>query len=320
MKPLKPWLSFPEQLQQLQARGLHVDDHAAALDYLERLGYYRLSGYWYPLRVIDPVASQAQGKAVRLDSFVPGSRFEDVVRLYVFDKKLRLLALDALERIEMAVRVDVAHLLGQRDARAHENPACLHGNFTKKQITKGPEKGKTQHQVWLSRYQSMLQRARKEPFVAHHMQQYGALPIWAAIEVWDFGLLSKLFAGMQHADQQTIASMYGAPDGVAFAQWLRSLNFIRNVAAHHSRLWNINVLELSPIPAGWPVALNKARPFFYFCLMQRLLNVICPNSGWGQRFVDLLENEFPAVFSTAELGRCPGWETSPLWKRQVAHK
>ena len=90
MKPLKPWLSFADQLQQLQDRGLQVDKPAAALDYLERLGYYRLSGYWYPLRAIDAQASAAQGKAVRLDSFVPGSRVEDVVRLYVFDKKLQI--------------------------------------------------------------------------------------------------------------------------------------------------------------------------------------------------------------------------------------
>lgn len=142
MKPLKPWRSFADQLQQLRDRGLQVDNPVAALDYLERLGYYRLSGYWYPLRAVDPVASVAQGKAVRLDGFGSGSRFEDVVRLYVFDKKLRLLALDALERIEMAVRVDVAHLLGRRDPRAHESAACLHGNFTKKPIAKGRMRGK----------------------------------------------------------------------------------------------------------------------------------------------------------------------------------
>ena len=262
MKPLKPWLAFAQQLDVLQARCLEVEDRAAALDYLERLGYYRLSGYWYPLRAIDAQASAAQGKAVRFDSFVPGSRFEDVVRLYVFDKKLRLLALDALERIEMAVRVDVAHLLGKRDPAAHENPACLHGNFAKKHIARGPDAGKTQHQLWLAKYQSMLHRARKEPFVVHHQQQYGALPIWAAVEVWDFGLLSKLFAGMQHADQEHIAALYGAPSGQAFAQWLRSLNFIRNVSAHHSRLWNINVVERAPVPAHWPAKLDNARPFF----------------------------------------------------------
>src|SRR5574344_342268 len=164
MKPLKPWLAFTEQLDVLQARGLEVENRAAALDYLNRLGYYRLSGYWYPLREIDRESSARLGRPVREDRFVPGSRFEDVVKLYVFDKKLRLLALDALERIEMAVRVDVAHLLGQRDPAAHENPACLHGNFAKKHIAKGPDAGKTQHQLWLAKYRSMLHRARKEPF------------------------------------------------------------------------------------------------------------------------------------------------------------
>lgn len=316
MKPLKPWMSFADQLQRLKDRGLGVENDAAALDYLERLGYYRLSGYWYPMREIDAAASLAQNKAVRLDTFVAGSRFEDVVRLYVFDKKLRLLALDALERIEMAVRVDVAHLLGKRDPSAHNNPACLHGNFTKQVIPKGADAGKTKHQVWLAKYQSLLNRARNEPFVAHHLQEYGGLPVWAAIEVWDFGLLSKLFAGMQYGDQQTIAAQYGAPNGTTFAKWLRSLNFMRNVSAHHSRLWNINVLELSPAPTGWP-ALNPARPFLYFCLMQQLVKVICPNSSWGQRFKDLLASDFPTVanqsISLTDFGVCAGWEGWALW-------
>lgn len=317
MKPLKPWRSFADQLQSLQARGLQVDNPNAALDYLERLGYYRLSGYWYPLRIIDRAGSITQGKAVRLDTFAQGSRFEHVVQLYVFDKKLRLLALDALERIEMAVRVDVAHLLGQRDPLAHKNPACLHGNFARKPITKGRDAGKTQHQIWLTKYESLLNRARKEPFVIHHQQQYGTLPIWSAIELWDFGLLSKLFAGMQHADQQTIGAVYGAPDGRAFASWLRSLNFIRNVSAHHSRLWNINVLELSQVPTEWPAGINHARPFFYFCLMQKLLKVICPKSSWSQRFKTLLADDFPTVankqIALADLGVSSGWEEWPLW-------
>lgn len=320
MKPLKPWRSFADQLQQLQARGLQVENPAAALDYLERLGYYRLNGYWYPLRAIDLAASTAQGKAVRLDTFVPGSRFQDVVQLYVFDKKLRLLALDALERIEMAVRVDVAHLLGQRDPLAHENPAYLHGNFAKKLITKGQHHGKTQHQVWLAKYQSLLSRARKEPFVQHNRQEYGALPIWAAIEVWDFGMLSKLFAGMKFADQQTIAGMYGASDGQTFAQWLRSLNFIRNVSAHHSRLWNLNVVERSTVPTDWPAALDNARPFFYFCLMQQLLDVICPNSTWGKRLAALLKDGFPhtpnQLLSLDDFGTYDSWANAKPWKKQ----
>ena len=317
---VKAFKTYAQQVETLAGRGMDMGDRESAVATLRRVNYYRLSGYWYPLRAIDAQASAAQGKAVRLDSFVPGSRFEDVVRLYVFDKKLRLLALDALERIEMAVRVDVAHLLGKRDPAAHENPACLHGNFAKKQIAKGPDAGKTQHQLWLAKYHSMLHRARKEPFVVHHQQQYGALPIWAAVEVWDFGLLSKLFAGMQHADQELIATLYGAPSGQAFAQWLRSLNFIRNVSAHHSRLWNINVVERAPVPAHWSAALDNARPFFYFCLMRQLLGVICPRSTWGQRVTDLLEKEFPntpsAQLTLQDFGALEGWANALPWKQE----
>ena len=182
MKALKPWLSFPDQLRQLQARGLQVDDSVAALDYLERVGYYRLSGYWYSLRNIDHASSTALGRAVRLDSFVADSRFEDVVRLYVFDKKLRLLALDALERIEMAVRVDIAHLLGKRHPGAHESPACLHGNFAKKLIPRGPDAGKTRHQVWLE---------NTAPFFNGPEKNHSSCTIYSNMAPCRFGQRSK---------------------------------------------------------------------------------------------------------------------------------
>ena len=312
------WISFEEQLQRLQARGLQVTRRDKALDYLARVGYYRLSGYWYPMRQIDREAPKVKGVAVRRDTFIPGSCFEDVVRLYVFDKKLRLLALDALERIEMAVRVDVAHRLGKRHPCGHERPECLHGNFAKRPISKGQDAGKTGHQVWLGKYRALLARSRKEPFVVHHAGRYeGTLPVWVAIEVWDFGLLSHLFAGMKHEDQQAIAVQYGAKDGQTFARWLRSLNFIRNVSAHHSRLWNINMLEWSPEMRGWPDELNPGRMFFYFSLMQHLLGVICPNSTWGERVKRLLREEFPVpgngAWSLADFGLFERWDAWPLW-------
>jgi len=106
---LKPWESFEDQLARLKANGLQVGDDQRALHYLRRLGYYRLSGYWYPLRKKIDRRRVPHDASERASTFTPGSRFEDVMRLYVFDKKLRLLALDALERIEMAVRVDVAY-------------------------------------------------------------------------------------------------------------------------------------------------------------------------------------------------------------------
>ena len=313
----KLWISFVDQLTLLKQRGLVVEDEAAALDYLERIGYYRLSGYWYPFRKMKP---QPEGVSYREDEFIQGSRFEDAVKLYVFDKKLRLLALDALERIELAVRVDVAHLLGSHDTYAQENPALFHGNFAKKTISSGYHQGKTQHQVWLESHKLLIHRARREPFVAHNNKKYGKLPIWVAIEIWDFGILSRLFAGMKYQDKSDIASKYGFASGKELQGCLRSLSYIRNVAAHHSRLWNINVLEIANKPSNefyWRL-LNNSRPFLYYCFMQAMMRVICPNSSWALRFEDLIE-QFPEIAantaSLEDFGIVEGWQSWPLWEK-----
>lgn len=312
----KPWKSFAEQLVLLKSRGLLVDDEIAALNYLERVGYYRLSGYWYSFRELE-ITQDKNGNLgyIRHNDFVENSHFKDAVKLYVFDKKLRLLALDALERIELSVRVDIAHFLGESDIHAYENPTLFHGHFSKQVIKKF---GKTNHQLWLEHYESMVFRARREPFVAHYLNNYGKLPIWVAIEIWDFGLMSKLFAGMKSNDQLTIATKYGATSGKMFAGWLRSLNFIRNVSAHHSRLWNINVLERSQLLEDddyWK-SLNTARPFYYFCIIQKLMKVICPKSNWSQRFLDLML-EFPEIgsktVSLKDFDLIDEWQKWDLW-------
>ena len=244
------------------------------------------------------------------------------MKLYVFDKKLRLLALDALERIELAVRVDVAHLLGKYDPYAHENPDLFHGNFAKKLLTHGPHRRKTRHAVWLESHRKLIRRARREPFVEHNISKYGKLPIWAAIEIWDFGTLSRLFAGMKYSDKEIIAKKYGLPNGKVLQNWLRSLNFIRNVAAHHSRLWNINVLETAPAPNSdhyWRSIINT-RPFLYYCFMQSMMKIICPSSGWATRFINLVD-EFPFISartaSIEDFGVIDNWKSWSLWKETM---
>ncbi len=318
MNAAKEWKSFQEQLDLLKNRGLLVDNEPAALDYLDRIGYYRLSGYWYSFRQFE---EGDDGTRRRSNTFVEGSHFEDAVKLYVFDKKLRMLALDALERIELAVRVDIAYLLGEQDIHAQENSRLFDGQFSRQVLTRGRgrDSGKTRHEVWLERHAQVISRARREPFVAHYNNKYGKLPIWVAIEVWDFGLMSKLYDGMKSGDQLGIANKYGAVDGRKFAGWLRSFNFIRNVSAHHSRLWNINVLERAALlqdDAYWQ-QLNDARPFYYFCLLKKVMDVICPNSSWGDRFESLM-NEFPNVVSGAvslqDFGLIADWKDWNLWQ------
>lgn len=327
----KPWLSISEQLAKLKSRGMEVSDEAKALDYLERIGYYRLSGYWYDFRVRGgaycPLDSETGGKPKKvrterpvLDDFKPGTRFQDAVDLYVFDKKLRLLVLDALERIEVALRVDLSHRLGEKDLFAYLKPELFHDSFAAKV---NPATGLTQHHEWLTKHAGLIVRSR-EAFMTHNKDKYGLpVAIWVACEVWDFGCMSMLFSGLQTADQDAIASSYGVRDGRVFASWLRSLNYLRNVCAHHSRLWNRNIVEGPKLPAPGQVGsldgfvrdesnALRTRPFLLLCICQHLMLVINPASSWGSRLKTHLLEEFPALshlgITLQGMGVDQGWE------------
>ena len=108
----RPWKTFDEELKLLESRGMLVTERDSSLSYLERIGYYRLSAYWYPFRVFSFSQDSNTGKITSkaTDVFAENTQFVNAVELYIFDKKLRLVVLDALERIEDSLRVDMAYL------------------------------------------------------------------------------------------------------------------------------------------------------------------------------------------------------------------
>ena len=322
----KPWLSLDEQLDKLRSRGMQVSDPDKALSYLHRIGYYRLSGYWFAFRersgpccVWDARHDRRQGKVetVALDHFKPGATFQNAVDLYVFDKELRLLAMDALERVEIALRVDVSHTLGQLDPFAYLRADLFYHTFSQ---TLNRDSGLTRHHEWLAKHALLIQRS-KEEFVAHNRNKYGLpLAIWVACEVWDFGTLSTLFGGMREAEQDAIAAKYGVRNGRVFATWLRSLNYLRNVCAHHSRLWNRNIVDQPKLPSedempwvavftGHPHAL--ARCFLLLRILRQMLGGINPTSSWPVRMREHLTT-FPELghlgLNLAGMGAPANWQ------------
>ena len=305
----KPWKSYQEQLELLTQRGLIITDTEKALHYLERIGYYRLSGYLYPFRersgIYCPLPTSGNKKFKKgstnrlvLDNFKQGAYFQNAVELYVFDKKLRLLVLDALERIEIGLRADISHTLGKKDAFAYLKPELLFEGFASKIDN---NTGLTAHHQWLTRHAGLVTRS-KEDFIKHHKTKYGLpLPIWVVCEIWDFGTLSTLFAGMTASDQDEVANKYGLSDGRIFASWLRSLNYLRNVCAHHSRLWNRNIVVRPKLPAINEVSWTEhfigndhyqTRAYLLLCISKHLLIIINPSSTWWKRLNKLL-SEFP---------------------------
>lgn len=302
MKPQKIWTSFSDQLEILKGRGLIIDNERQALGYLKTIGYYRLSGYLYSFRQFDPTIPKK-----RTDQFMPHSRFEDVKQLYMFDKKLRQLTLDALERIEIALRVNLAYELGKYDSLAHQKKTYFDPEF--------------EHQKWLDRYNVLIERESKSSFVKHHLEHYGELPIWAGCEVWDFGTMSLLYKGMLAKDKDRIAKIYHLKDGKHLQTHLHAFNFIRNVSAHHSRLWNKPIIfkaNLKGLKDEQWRKLDVAQPFVYFCLIKRMLDILCPKSTWGERFLGLLK-EFPDVENGAVELKQMGVTIEPnewkLWRK-----
>lgn len=304
----RPWLSFQQQLDQLKQRGMVVTDDAAALEYLHRIGYYRLSAYWYPFRHFRPEQCPESGlvEVKAQNDFVDNTQFIDAVNLYLFDKQLRLLLTDALERIEVSLRVDLAYLLGKRGAFAHLDVKQFHPSFVRKPI-KGSNK--SAWEFWLEKYQGLVSRS-KEDFVRHYLAKHGPdMPIWVAVEVFDFGALSQLISMMKIKDQQTIAEKYCVYDWQAFKRWIFALSYLRNLVAHHSRLWNRNITTKPSIPATddtvWYAAFRGneellSKPFLLMAITRQFMQCICPNTEWHIRLQQHLLS-FPLQYSDKKL-------------------
>lgn len=303
---------------------MEISDHAAAASCLERIGYYRLSGYWYPFRKFTWRMDKAEKKPRRFveNSFQPGTSLQSVMDLYVYDKRLRLLFLDAIERVEVALRVDIALLLGARDPWAHRNPNHLHGRFWKRP---DPKSGQNEFQKWLGKLDHAFDRSREE-FALHFKRKYPGEqpPVWIAIELWDFGMLSVFLSGMKIADQQNLALKYGLPRPDLLTTWIRNMNHVRNICAHHSRLWNRSLADqIAPPKHGEIPLLNhlahnqpaQSRLYATAATLQFLLRTIHPGSSWGARLKEHCMS-FPtsAMVRLSESGFPQQWADLPLWK------
>ena len=125
------------------------------------------------------------------------------------------------------------------------------------------------------------------------------------------------------ADKTAIAAKYGIPDWQVMESWLRALNFVRNVAAHHSRLWNKNLVDQPKLPKpgdipefdpliGTPGV--TSRLYVVLCMLIYFMRAICPNSSWPERLREML-GTFPAVqkLSVGDMGFPAGWEKHAFW-------
>lgn len=310
---LKPFLDVPDQIALLQSRGLEITDVVAAQRCLRRVGYYRLSAYWHPF-----YAPTNARPPARSQQFLPNSRFEDAIALYVFDKKLKLLVMDAIERVEIALRVELSLCLGRKGPFAYLDPTQLHPKFSLLDSS-----GQSPLSIWQTKM-TALHNQSSEEFVRHFNGNYQRpMPIWMACELWDFGMTSRLYSGLKLADKQDIAKQFSIANHALLESWIRSLNSVRNIVAHHGRLWNrfFGASPSLPRPglmsnfdALHSVPFVNKRIYFVLCVLAHFLSVINPSSGWKSRVVALID-AFPNMphAQLTSAGFPADWKTHAFW-------
>lgn len=287
MHYLKPALSFTDQLAHLQRHGLHVSDPQRAVRWLQRVSYYRLSAYFLPFK---------DG-----ESFRPGTEFNDVAGLYIFDRRLRLLVLDAIERIEVALRTSVTYEIGHTYGPfGHTDPANFSPDFN--------------HAKFMTELADEERRA-KETFVAHFRRKYTNethLPVWMATELLSLGAVSLLYKSLTPTIKCRIAAEYAISDR-HLASWLHALSYIRNVCAHHKRLWNRELAIKPQLSRAWPHTVqSNERVYCIFVILQHMLNVVSPHCHWRNRLF-LLFDEHPGV-PLAPMQVLPDWRARAIWR------
>jgi len=227
MKYCKKPLSFEDQADLLIRRGL-LANKKILVERLKSVNYYRLSAYWHPFRNPESESDKTY--------FIKDTSLEMVWNRYVFDRKFRLAVMDAVERVEIAIRTKATY--------EHVIRFGPFGYLKKESL---PSISDEHYAFFLKKIHKELYR-KDEDFIDHYLDKYEKeteFPLWMACEVLSFGGTLTFFQNLPLDMKRKIANEFNV-DLSVLESWLITLNFIRNICAHHKRLWNRNIESKKP--------------------------------------------------------------------------
>jgi len=299
----KPHLEPSEIIEKLQKQGMIVDPKTA-LPYLQTVGAYRMKGYWY------------QWQDLNTKAFHKGAHFDQVIERYEFDRELRRLLADPLERVELAARVFISNVLSK-----HEGPHW----FLNEQLfsRNDPGNGATK-KSFAARVTDEVQRMEHKPFIVHYRSKYSqpALPpSWAISECLSFGSWSTAYAKLDVPSyKKEISRRFRVEHVYVFESWLHAVSVMRNTVAHHGRILGAmtSVTPKSYRQRGLSFSPDQARTFF---VTATVLNYLCASIKHGSDLkIALLDlfTRYPRVPAREGLGFPPDWCEHPAWQGGIA--
>ena len=301
-KYLKPPLTLEDQINLLKNRGLIINDPIFAKHILSNISYYRLSSYFYNFW---------EDKSSH--KFFNSTKFETIINIYNFDSELRTICFQAIEKIEVAVRTKLSIFLSH-----NYGPYW----FDNQNISIN----KINHDENIKSIQELLNHKIKEQFIKEHLKKYSDdiyPPSWKLLEIASFGLLSRLYGNICHKikEKKAIARSFDLPNHEFLESWLKSISFIRNICAHHSRLWDKKLstpLIPNNIKGKWLSATNLKnfkRDGFYInlCCIKYLVDNINSNNNFDSQIFRLLE-KYQHNINLDKMFFPKDWNKDELWK------
>ena len=271
-------------------RGLVIPSHADAERFLGHISFHRLQGYWKPLE-----AGAGDSVARRFRS---GVSFADIIERYDFDQQLRNLLMDAFNHIEVSVRTqwtyNLAHISGGERFAHHD--AKLFRRYHAKNLNR-------------------LEEDYKRKVVNRQRYSFADCPVWAVVEIMSFGQLSRWYDDTLRPLRQAVARHYGIDEKI-FRSLLHHLAIVRNICAHHERLWDIEFVSPFIIPR-WLGNFENTRQLFNRDAKGKIYNTlrmiaylmarISPAAGWPERLTALLAKH--GRIPQSSMGFPPNWQS-----------
>ena len=301
MKYNKPAVPISDQVSKLKRRGLDFKDEVYAQAMLSRISFYRLRAYTYPF----------QDNNDPKHPFVVATDFETIIKLYKFDRKLRLLVFGALEKIEIALRTQIIYQFSLQHG-SHWHMDQSHYYDKSRAIS---QLGKLQKEVHRS----------DETFIKHYKATYTNPtdpPCWMGLEVASFGTLSMLFRNLKNGKEKNlIAASFGLPNTFTLQNWMHNFSHIRNICAHHGRLWNRRFTVQPKLPYNTNYqfltkqeakALHTNKLYASLCCIKYMLDRIESDFNFSRKLKKLVDK--CPLHQEKDMGFPENWRDHDLWK------
>lgn len=298
-------LTLDEQVARLKQRGLVFDDESEAIAYLFNISYYRLRAYTYPF--------QENGEGVEHNFTRKDIHFKDIIDLYCFDRRLRSLIFNAIEKIEVAVRTKIIQIYAESTHNSHwyDNESLY--RFDYEDIMKHIE--------------ADVNRSN-EDFIKHYNSKYNNPPMppsWMALEVVSFATLSRLFKSLKSdSHKKYITEQFGLKKVAILENWLHAISNLRNCCAHHSRVWNrrFMVSVILPYDTLYPFMdrmtikqIHTNKLFAVLSCVVYILDIISPGSYFKRNLKELLKSDC-RLLDLKDMGFPKYWQSLSVWREK----